>query len=1401
MNMKMTYKKILCLVLAVVMTAGAVPAFEIVSEAAGDSEVFTSGDGNWQYIKQTDGMLYSRGKSNNYCAKLVRYLGNDINVSIPNKIDDLEVFIIGEKCFYGDKVSDEDTADIEALDSIKSISIGPDIYEIEDEAFAYMDSLEEVMFAEGKCSYLDFLVLGSQLFKESRKLENFIVPEIHECDLPTGDPFSYSYIKNLTIPAYMLYSYYGLSFANSKIERLTVTGSFEVGLSKKENLEKGFYKFFREGLKEVIFEGEVTSGLSESNYYHPGLIETSYRPVFIFHHIPNLYFEQYLENSGYIRNCDYETGTVSFSINNTPDTRYISVTEPVISGDFEYSLTEDGKAVITDYYGLNEHIDYPDVIDGYEVIAIGSEKDDNNRLNEIRDRAVLSIAIPEGVEYIGRRAFYKWQYLEEADFPESLKIIDGEAFFRCNELKEILLPDITYLGFRAFGYCRYNRLTIPGTLKEIPMFAFNASYSKFTVEEISIAEGVETIGTSAFKNIGNYNIGIDHCFSMALPSTLKYIGDYAFCGAYLRGDLIIPDGVEEINFRAFGQNKYLNSVVFSEGLKHICEEAFENSVIQSPLIIPDSVLRIDQFAFKAFTAPSVILPLGTKTISYGCFHSANLDYLHLPSGLNVIGEEAFGSSTIGELTIPNSVSDFLGQSTYTKIGSLSFGSCSKQSGYLFSQAEIDDLTFTEGDTYIQTLSFYLSSINKMIITDENVFGKSAFTKCTIKQLEISESVSDLNESFYMCSGMEKIVFEAKRCTNARGLLDSADDTVEFSFGEGIEYIPAGLFKGSKLALEIGIPLTVTHIFDDAFKATDLTEITLSPNLVHIGNGSFADCTKLERVIIPETVSSISENAFSGCTNLESVDFLSKNCAVNFDEENYKGVFDNCPNLSVFNFADGIKYIPDYLLYGCAGIESVTLPDSVTDIGSYTFANTNLKNVVIPENVESIGEGCFENCSELETIVINGRILLIGDNAFGGCDKIREIYIADSVKNIGKTSFANCTSLETVYMSRNVVYIPDRCFENCTALSSFIWEADSKLIGKLAFAGCTSLTSFNFVGIEKLYPNSFKGSGIGVASLGEAQDEAAAALEIVEAQSFMNCPRLQSVALGGNISTVQSRAFANCENLETAIISDSVETISSDAFENCPKLTIYCSEDSYAYNYAVENNIPVSTFVVEPIPNQRYTGKDIEPTVSVSVSGAPLSKGVDFKVRYSDNVNAGTANVKVSGINTYKMFTSTVSFVILTRDISEAEIKDIDEQKFTGSAVTPKVRVTYNGKTLREGTDYNVVYSNNTTAGTAKATLTGIGNFSGTAKTEFSIVESSSPITPPWHGHDEDPEEPVTPPENPSQPDNPSEPGDTPGDDSGDNDGYIMRVLSWFTGTLIPFVFRMLSAVISLFTRI
>ena len=139
----------------------------------------------------------------------------------------------------------------------------------------------------------------------------------------------------------------------------------------------------------------------------------------------------------------------------------------------------------------------------------------------------------------------------------------------------------------------------------------------------------------------------------------------------------------------------------------------------------------------------------------------------------------------------------------------------------------------------------------------------------------------------------------------------------------------------------------------------------------------------------------------------------------------------------------------------------------------------------------------------------------------------------------------------------------------------------------------------------------------------------------------------------------------------------------------------------------------------------YDGSAKEPTVEVKYGETPLA-AADYTVSYSNNVNAGvnTASVTVtSNDNSSYKFTATKNFTIAQAPISGAMIANIPSVTYDTKAHTPEVTVTFNGSTLKAGKDYDVAYTNNINAGTATVTVTGKGNFTGTASKDFAIAQA------------------------------------------------------------------------------
>ena len=145
-----------------------------------------------------------------------------------------------------------------------------------------------------------------------------------------------------------------------------------------------------------------------------------------------------------------------------------------------------------------------------------------------------------------------------------------------------------------------------------------------------------------------------------------------------------------------------------------------------------------------------------------------------------------------------------------------------------------------------------------------------------------------------------------------------------------------------------------------------------------------------------------------------------------------------------------------------------------------------------------------------------------------------------------------------------------------------------------------------------------------------------------------------------------------------------------------------------------------------IPHQTYTGEKIEPSVTVTLDGKTLTAGTDYTVTYSDNIDVGTASVVITGQGIFTG-TKTSTFQIMPASISDADIAAIPDQPYTGSAVEPAVALSLGKSDLEEGTDYVVEYADNVEPGTATVSVTGTGNYAGTATASFRIVAANVPM--------------------------------------------------------------------------
>lgn len=126
------------------------------------------------------------------------------------------------------------------------------------------------------------------------------------------------------------------------------------------------------------------------------------------------------------------------------------------------------------------------------------------------------------------------------------------------------------------------------------------------------------------------------------------------------------------------------------------------------------------------------------------------------------------------------------------------------------------------------------------------------------------------------------------------------------------------------------------------------------------------------------------------------------------------------------------------------------------------SNGTVRNVIVPDTVTTIGEGAFESCKNLESIVLSKRLQEIYREAFHNCTKLKSIVLPNTMKKIGISAFEGCHSLSSVTLGTSLREIGIWAFNDCPSLKSITIPANVTYIGAKAF-GSTPITVYGYSG--------------------------------------------------------------------------------------------------------------------------------------------------------------------------------------------------------------------------------------------------------------------------------------------------------------------------------------------------
>ena len=837
-----------------------------------------------------------------------------------------------------------------------------------------------------------------------------------------------------------------------------------------------------------------------------------------------------------------------------------------------------------------------------------------------------NVIIPESVDYngntypvtsIGSYAFSYCFDLTSVTIPNSVTSIGESAFSTCSGLATIVSEIKTPFGIGNIVELFYSVTVI------VPV-GTKADYQSrgWSMRIVEVGEGglvgsrIEIEGI--YYSIRENNTAAISSVNRSISGALEISSQVDFNGKKY--------DVTSIGFEVFHYCSDLTSVTIPGSVTSIGEWAFDHCTGLTSITIPNSVTSIGSNAFQNCTnLTSVTIPSSVTSISDQTFYyCTSLTSVTIPNSVTSIGSNAFlDCIKLASVTIPYSV---------TSIGNAAFANC----------RGLTSVTIPSSVTSIGSSAFSgCKGLTSIIIPDKvTSINDYTFEKCSgLTSVTIPKNITSIGESaFKDCSGLNTIISEIETPFEIGYIADYSatlivpagtkaayQSTAGWSSFTKILEVGEGGFVGYKFEVD-GIYYTIgennTAALDYANRSiSGAVEIPSQVefngkkyDVTSIGEWTFANCTGLTSITIPNSVTSIGSEAFSLCSALTSV---------------------TIPNSVTSIGGKAFEY--------CSGLTSVKVP--VTDYSAFCNnkvinlirtaigkliqlidnEGTEITEYIVPNDVTSIGESAFRGCSGLTSVTIGNSVSSIGESAFNGCSGLTSVTIPNSVTSIGEYAFYNCNGLASVTIPNSVTSISNSAFNGCSGLTSvkvpvtdFSAFCNNKVINIIRTAIGKPIQLIDNEGIEiteYIVPND-------VTSIGES--------------AFTGCIGLTSVTIGNSVSSIGESAFNGCSGLTSVIIGSGVLSIGSSAFSNTNlKKTIwltntppsgynnakgtvnYVSNDQFGISNQVVYKYLSSHFVVDgiryvPVSPSDRTCDAIDCTYDVSIENINIGETVTNK---------------------------------------------------------------------------------------------------------------------------------------------------------------------------------------------
>lgn len=840
----------------------------------------------------------------------------------------------------------------------------------------------------------------------------------------------------------------------------------------------------------------------------------------------------------------------------------------------------------------------------------------------------------ENVTEIGEFAFWNSE-ISELNFSNKLKTIKLQAFLKCNNLKQVTIPDSVINMNSAFRECEnLQQISLSNNLSEINSYAF---YKCQSLIEITISQNIKKIYDGAFADCSRLKkvtfCGNTECDSgdpfeecVGLEEIVGYDDSYAEKYANNKGISFTSLGAKTIQIKIGdkvtanvtgdtmtimgngktydyfdlwdGINSSIKYITIDDGVTYLGDSLFYDFNILENIKLPESLEQIGEYTFKNCTS---------------------LTNLILPDSITEIAGEAFSNCvSLGKVTLPKNL---------TLLGNGVFENCN---------AEI----------------IFPASLKCIPI-----MGDNAVTK-----VNIPEGVKIIGEdAFWACSNLKEITLPSTITSIESGAFFNTPIT-EFVYPQNIDNIPASAFGGTKL-----------------------TEFSVPDNVKEIDDGAFYNCTDLKKITIPEFVTYIGNDVFKNCRNLVIYgkrDSVAERYAyinnIKFVSGQYKVVFkDNGRTVHTYYIDEGgsvltpptLKEKPGYTLSWDADYTNIqedmvinavwtkkdngggntTIIVSPSETNKYTVTFKDRGKIVKTEKVKSgdaaeypyINRNGYELSWDKDFSKVTANITV---NAVWTV--IKPEKVTSLTAESGKKSIALSWD-ETEYAGYYLVYRKadsEKEYTQVAKTTKILWT-DSKAVPGTQY-------SYKVVAVRSLSGKKYQGAEsdvvttkIGTPQIGDTysvgdlnykltgtkevtvtglakvtdtlvipssvtisgkvykvtaiQDKAFYRNEDivnvtignnvvnVGKYAFYQCSGLETVKFGKRVAIINTCAFTQCPNLENVTLPSSIRKIGAKAFYQCTSIKIFKINGS-ALEYVGKKGLAINKTVTLRLPKKSYS---------------------------------------------------------------------------------------------------------------------------------------------------------------------------------------------------------------------